>query len=101
MLLARVQSTKSGEGTGTGSRGARSCCRGSSDQLTDELWSTESLHLPVGLELQGGVQQLVVQALLEAEHGVLPLPLSVHQDREAGAVEGLHHDGFSSGAILK
>ena len=73
----------------------------SSAHYTEELWSTESLHLPVGLELQGGVQQLVVQALLEAEHGVLPLPLSVHQDREAGAVEGLHHDGFSSGAILK
>ena len=33
-LLTRVQSTKSGEGTGTGSRGARSCCRGSSDQRT-------------------------------------------------------------------
>ena len=68
---------------------------------TDELWNTESLHLPVGLELQGGVQQLVVPVLLEAEHVVLPLPLSVHQDREDGAVEGLHHGGFSSGAILK
>ena len=65
---------------------------------TDELWNTESLHLPVGLELQGDVQQLAVPALLEAEHGVLPLPLSVHQDSEAGAVEGLK-DSITTGLV--